>query len=334
MPRVPLYSGQIASAVMPHSFTPRETGLFSQQRGGSVGAETGSLLRRIFMGPEADPQRELARKYGAEADLEEKKLADAKIADTARTGLSSVFDELLYREGLSANGRPTEPIQLTEEVPYEPPPQTGPAPDRSALMARAAGSHLTRALGAGADPAQTTPLMRAFALATGGDDAVTRVNSALDAKYLGDNQSPSLAAQREKIEDAQRQELEKQEMIELTKKYGFDTASADRRYDIEVDAATARRGQDVSASTSRANTATTAATTRRGQDMVDARAREAAGFETVTEEYPATKPTKGKSKFLGIFGDEEPARPGTPKRKVTRKVPIKGDQKADPLGIR
>lgn len=324
MPRIPLYSGPIASAVMPQSFAPRDTGFLAQ--GGRHGADLlggveGQMLRRLFLGPQANPQAELARKYGAEADAETYKLEQAKGADQARSGLANVFDELNYRTGRDGGAGPTSPVtNIVEEVPYAGPAATPTTPQEEASRMRAAGGRaLTGALAAGADAKETTPLMQAFALSMGDDNEIVRTNSALEAKYLGDNQAPSLQAQVAKIEDEQKQEMDIEDGKRRMQKYGFDTASADRRYDTDVDAGTARRGQDVSASTSRANNASSQATSRRGQDMTDKRQRELLGTNTVTEvqEYPATKGTPGKSKFLGVFGDEKPAVAAAPKRKVT-----------------
>jgi hypothetical protein len=315
MPRVPLYSGPIASAVMPQSFTPRDTGIFAQG-GQAVSGIEGQLLRRLFFGKQVTPQQELARKYGAEADAEAYKLEQAKTADTARSGLANVFDELNYRTGRDGRAGPTSPVtNIVDEVPYTGPAAVPVTPAEEASRMRAAGGRaLTGALAQGADAKQTTPLMQAFALSMGDDNEIVRTNAALEGKYLGDTQAPSLEAQVAKIEDAQKQEMEIEDGKRRMQKYGFDTASADRRYDTDVDAGTARRGQDISSGN-----------TRRGQDMTDARSRkDTEGYQTVVEDYPATRGTPGKGKFLGIFGEEKKATPGTPKRKVVTKVPIKG----------
>ena len=61
--------------------------------------------------------------------------------------------------------------------------------------------------------------------------------------------------------------------------------------------------------------------------------------QTIVQEYPAVGGTPAKKKFLGLFGEEAPAKPGRPKTRVTtvRKSGAAGAPRtpqADPLGIR
>lgn len=267
MPRISLYSPSIASAVLPQGYVPRDASLFGEGRtlpsgggstsamaggqkglfgadgGGAMGAVAGMLggsgLRSVFFGAPEDPRaaqaRAAAANYEAEAAKARGEAERAAAGAAATSKLGGAFDELRYR---------------TTRAPGEA------APEGEAGRMRAAGAAaLQQALAGGADEKQARALMSAFALGLGDDNEIVRTNAALDDKYLGKGESPSLAAQSALIEDEQRQELEKQDMIEKTRRYGFDKDYEASVYNTNVDASTQRRGQDISAGTSRANNA-------------------------------------------------------------------------------
>lgn len=336
MPRMPLYSGPIASAVMPQSFTPRDTSILAQGGEDLLGGAAGGVLRRLIMGPQADPNAALVRQRDAETALKSDELKRSQAAETARTGLSGVMDELMYRTGRDGGAGPTDRMDpVIDEQPYVGPVELNgaPKPDEDALLRAASANALRQSLGAGADNKQTTPIMQAFALAMGDDNEIARVNAALEGKYLGDNQSVSVEGQVEKREDEQRQDMEKADMADKTARYGFNLASTDRRYNTDVDAGAQRRGQDI-----------TSSNTRRGQDMTDARASKGeTGSETVqTEQLFEAKPGRPAKKATWPWEKSTPAVAARPETKVvtTKKVPVRvapggaAPAKADPLGIR
>lgn len=331
MPRSPFFSGPIASAVMPQSPVMRQTGL-DPRTAERIGNSIGGVFERYFYDEDKDPEAQRAKLLAAQRANQEEELAASGRANNARTSLSGDLAEYGYRGGASAPTSPalgTTPYDIAETIPSDAP---AAAPGSSKPVTAVAGSALQRALASGGDSKELTPIMRAFMLSAGDDEGIVRTNAALEAKYLGNNQSPSLARQDTVREDEQAQDMAKHDGDLRMRKYGFDTASADRRYDTDTDAGTQRRGQDI-----------TAGTQRRGQDMTDDRTRDiadkriAAAADTVqtvtTVDRPATKGTPAKSKFLGMFGNETPATPGRPKTRTTT-IKKSSGAKADPLGIR
>lgn len=306
MPRVPFYSGPIGSAVLPQSFAPRDTGIFAQ--GSDVGASTGRLLSSIF-NPNGNPQRQLARKYRAEADAEEYKLTQTKAGDAARSKLGAVFGEMDYREGRTPGGAPAMP-RVVEEVPFEADARAFPtAAETGANRVSAIASAATAGLAGGADEKEVLAMMRAQALASGDDNFVTRVNAAMAGTYLGDNESPSLAAQIEKREDEQTQERTLATEKERTRIYGFDLESADRR-----------RGQDIDSADSRYATGVQAGTARRGQDITDARARRGQEIDSYYEAYDRNYPVEAREETrLGADGKSKTVVKGS--RRVNPRAP-------------
>jgi hypothetical protein len=319
VPRMSLYSGPIASAVLPQSYTPRDTGILAQGGDDLLGAATGSILRRVFMGPQADPNAALVRQRDAETALKADELQKSQNAESARTGLSGYVDELMYRTGRSGGAGPTDRMDpVVDEQPYAGPVDFGgEKPDEVALMRTAAANRLRQALGEGADEKQTTPIMQALGLSIGDDNLTTQINASLKGTYLGDNQSPSLGAQQAKIEDEQRHSMEKADMEDKTKRYGFDTQ-----------ASTSRANNADDNRTSITNNAMDNRMTARGQDMTDARARkDTEGYQTVetTTLDKGAEATPAKGKLFGLFGESKPAVAArTPSKTVkTTKVPIR-----------
>lgn len=322
MPRVPFYSGPIGSAVLPQSFAPRDTGIFAQG-GESVGASTGRLLSSIF-NPNGNPQRQLARKYRAEADAEEYKLTQAKAGDAARSKLGAVFGEMDYRDGRAPGGTPLPDMpRVVEEVPFEADARAFPtAAETGANRASAIASAATAGLAGGADKDQVLAMMRAQALASGDDNFVTRVNAAMAGTYLGDNESPSLRAQIEKREDEQVEARVKLAEESRVKVYGFDTDAAVK---------TANNIRDNA--TSRANNAGDNATILQGYGITDRRERRAQDIDNYYKAYDRNYPlvnTGGSATTTEKDGvTTKTVTPGTPqRRRVTRPAA------ADPLGIR
>lgn len=228
MPTVPYYRGGISSGAVAHGPAPQASLLQTLASGaGSGGDALGSLIGRAFYDPEKDPRAQQAAYYKAQAE------GEAFKNERATAGAQAAADF----------GRDSSIIRSFRQL--DTPPE---------MTQRAISDALTRAIAGGADPKQTAAMLRAFGMSLGGDagdEMSVRINSVLDGKYLNANESPSLARQDFVREDEQKADAEIEAGKRNMEKYGFDTASSDRRYNTDVDAGTQRRGQDVSAGTAR-----------------------------------------------------------------------------------
>jgi hypothetical protein len=272
----------------------------------------------VFFPNQLDPEKERAKLYQSQRALEEQKLSEAQGRTAAQRTFAGSIEQIMQG---AAPERMDPNVPITEAGPDSPVPLLTADPEKQQDLKRAAAARaLAQSLGAGGDEKDLNPILQAFLLAQGDDEGVVRANAALEGDYLGDSQSPSLARQVEKIEDEQKFKADEEEKDRALQKYGFDTASSDRRYNTDVDAATSRSNNAASNATSRANNASSNAQSDRNSRRTDARGRELAATETVTvrEESPGTKGTPAKGRFLGIFGDETPAKPGRPKTVTTR----------------
>jgi hypothetical protein len=230
MPQVPYYRGSVASGGVVHAPPPQASLLQALASGG--GDAFGSLIGRAFYNPENDPRAQQAAYYKAQTEAER--------AKTQRTAAGDRATADFGRDSAIVRGfrQPETPVDMTQEA--------------------IAGAY-QRAIAAGADPKQITPLLKAFALSLGGDASDqmgVRVNSIMDGDYLGKGESPSLARQEALIDDEQRQELEVQKGDLALKKYGFDTQASTSRANNAADNAT-----------SRANNSSTVGASMRGQDL-------------------------------------------------------------------
>jgi hypothetical protein len=305
MARNPYYSGPIASTVLSTTGDMGSDGGFLHKFVNGGGAD--SALSSLFYNRKNDPDAQRADLYRAQTEAARAEMAQKQAeADaiargrTASTDLGSAADEYVQREG--------GPQMLGQSASKIAPVLFGQARD---------------AIAKGADPKAVTAQMRAFALASGDPNLMVSVNSALEAKYLGENESPTIGRQDLIREDKQEFEGGQNDADRALKKYGFNLESGDRRYNTDTDARVQMRGQDVSAGT-----------TRRGQDMTDNRARanadKAHKDDLGTETVQVTTVDKGstgapaKHKLFGVFGQDVPAvAPRAPSKTVkTVKRPV------------
>jgi len=228
MPRLPYYAGPIASSSVVHVPTPQPGFLQSMLRGGGGGLK--SAIASAFYNPETDPDAQRARHYGAQADAEEYKLQRQQGADEA---LATAGDHLgEYSERIIPGTTPAAAVQA------------------------AAARTITDAAAAGVDPKQSSFILRAFALSLPpqmADALGVRANSLLDGKYLGANESPSLARQDFVREDEQQHEGTEWEIRAETDLREAGIESGDRRYATDVGAATDRYDADLDYRASREN---------------------------------------------------------------------------------
>lgn len=326
MPRVPYFNGSLTSRVSTPGYTPPPSydGVVD-----SVGDAVSGMAERYF-GKKREAARqaaeqELTRQRAAAAAVDEQKVAEAQAADDARSQMSSTLDEVNYRAGRGSPTDPnlgTAPVQITEPAPSNGPAATPMTADQEAekLRGLATGAAQT-ALGAGGDVKKISPLLQSFLLTNGDDAGIVRANAALEGKYLGEDQSPSLQRQDQIREDKQQHDTEKNDADLRMKKYGFDVESRDRRYNTDVDAGTARRGQDLSAGTARRGQDIEHGDRARGQDMADARARDANGYTqtTTTTKDPGEKPSNPNFVQRMFGAQAAPGRaPSTTKTTVRR----------------
>jgi hypothetical protein len=304
MARNPYYSGRIGTgtqSAIGQTFRPFADSLHEF----AAGDDSSNLFKSIFYKRENDPDAQLADYRRAQTDAERQKIDAANRGVEAGQTFNSTLGELTDRVGgpqqVGANASKMLPVVL---------------------------GHLQTGVANGMDPKEAAAAAKIWAASTGDAGVIAAVQSGIEGKYLGENESPTIARQDAIRDDNQAFEANKQEADLRLKKYGFDIESADRRYNTNVDASTARRGQDVSAGTARRGQDIGSTDQRRGQDMTDARARDTAygATTTVTTKDPGSK---GRSPALwGLFGDKgEPSRapsttkvttraPATPKRMV------------------
>lgn len=258
MPIVPRYNGPISSSAVAYGPGAKPSLLDTLANG--RGDFFGSALGRLFYDPEQDPRAQQAGLYKAQRDKEEYETGRMRTDDEATRNFS--------RDSAIVSGfrTPQTPVAETE---------------------KAINYALNQALATG-DPKQITPLLKAFALSMGpaGDNLMVRANS-MDGAYLKAGESPSLERQDFVREDEQQADAETEQGKRAMEKYGFDTASSDRRYNTDVDAGVQRRGQDVSAGTA-----------RRGQDIgvvENRRDRAASAFTDIFKSERALQGGDGKS---------------------------------------
>lgn len=329
MPRVPYYNGGVSSQVMPAGFVagrPDTAGMADD-----IGDTVGMLAGRYFGKAQTPAEKELARQRAAAAAVDEQKLKDAQAQQSAAADTSGTLDELNYRSGRGAPTDPgmgTAPVVLAGETPYSGPPATPMTPEQDTDKLRQLAVDATRrGLGAGGDVKQLSPILQSFLMSNGDDAGIVRANAALEGKYLGEDQSPSLARQDTIREDKQQHDTETEDAKLRMQKYGFDTASADRRYNTNVDAGTQRRGQDLSAGTARRGQDVEHGDRVRGQDLADGRARDAAGYtSTTTTTKDAGAPAQNPGFVARMFGAQAaPGRaPSTTKTTVRKPLSASG----------
>lgn len=327
MPRVPYFNGSVSSRVQPMGYVPQQPN--TSEMSDSIGDSISGMAERYFGRKQAAAreaaEQELARQRAAAAAVDEQKVQQGQDADSARSGLSSTLDELNYRSGRGAPSDPnvgTGPVQIAAPAPYDGPAATPMTPDEEQAKLRTLGSAAAgTALGAGGNVKQISPVLQAFLMTNGDDAGIVRANAALEGKYLGEDQSPSLQRQDAIREDKQQHDTNKNDADLRMKKYGFDLESGDRRYNTNVDAGTARRGQDASAGTARRSQDLEHGDRVRGQDMGDARAREAGGYtQTTTTTKDPGQPASNPNFVQRMFGAEQKAarNPSTTKTTVRR----------------
>jgi hypothetical protein len=309
MPRNPYFSGSVASDNFARGPAPQQgfmQGVVSPVMQAILGAQ-GSAQDRKTDAQRAEVLAQQARLYGAQADQEVYTGQRAQQGDAAIGTLGSTIGE--YGERVQGM-------------------------DLDATQQRTLGdimvSAFEGAVGGGADPKVAMQMIMPMVASSGNDELVVRLNAAA-GKYLGANESPSLARQDFVREDVQAFDADQAEQKRALEKYGLGLESGDRRYNTDVDAGVAIRGQNVTASTSRANNRDDNATSRgnnaynttyngrialRGQDVA------AQGTTTTATTYDATgKPTGSAKKVVRPTG-----RAGTPG------APVAG--RPDPLGLR
>lgn len=321
MPRVPYYSGSIGSAVLPQSPVPQQP-----DYEGLANDVSRSIASAFGYMRDAKAQKELSRQRAAAAAVDEQKVAEARAGQDARSRLASTLDELSYRSGGPPNnaqaGTSTPPI--AESYPYEADPQALAAAEAAAptRLRQLAVKAYRDAAGAGGDKdtiKTLLPILQAFNLEHGDDGAIVQTNAALDGKYLGKEESPSLGRQDFIREDEQAHDMAKKQDELRMQKYGFDLEHTDRRYST-----------DVSAATSRANNAATVGESARAHDI----------------EHVDRRRGAYESNYLDMLKFYTPERAATlkteatPQGKKTSKVVVeKGRRqpavaKPDPLGLR
>ncbi len=307
MPRNPYYSGPIASASVAHGPAPGPSFLETAFRDGGKGLK--SAIAQAFYNPEADPDFQRARHYGAQADAEQYKLERTQGADEALAGLGPTMSE--YRE------------------------RTLPSTSVDAVANVAAGA-IMRAVSEGVKPEDATAVMRAFALSLPGDmadDVGVRVNSLLAGQYLGENQSPSLARQDFVREDEQTQQTHGWEMEDETKRRGQDIESGDRRYSSDTSAAASRYSADASAGASRyGHDLDYRASRENNTEDHDRTDRREQGSETV-QTVTVDKGDKGEKPGMiaRLFGAEEtPARLPSKTTRTVKRPTAEGQPAAVP----
>lgn len=299
MPRNPTYSGSLASQVLPYSPTPQPS-LISQ-----IAARKGSLvssLKDMFYNPEGDPEFQRARLYAAQAaEAERTRLKQEGVA----TAVSDAGSQL---QQIMTDGRIL--------------PGADPNVVRAGVL-----SHLTPVAAAGGTEADISPLLKLFGLARGDDQFTTQMNSNMEGKYLGDNQSPSLAAQVAKREDEQSQATSLATMEDATKRYGMGLESGDRRYASDNSRAASEYGSRQSAGASMYGSDRdfqAAENKRRSDNYFAAYDRNNPAGNTMTEEVTLS-PDKSKKTTTRTQR--------TIRTPATRPAGSRATQ-ADPLGIR
>lgn len=231
MPRNPYFSGSVASDNMVRGPAPQPgvmQGVISPVLQAIVGAQ-GSAQDRQTEQQRREVLAQQARLYGAQADQEAYKGQQAQRADSAIQGLGSTIGEY---------GQRTQGMELD--------------PTQQRTLGDIMVSAFEGAVSGGADPKVAMQMVTPMIAASGNDELMVRLNAAA-GKYLGANESPSLARQDFVREDIQAFDAGQADQERALKKYGLDQESGDRRYDTDTDAGVAIRGQNVTASTSRAN---------------------------------------------------------------------------------
>lgn len=293
MPRNPYFSGSVASDNFVRGPAPQPSfmqGVVSPVLQAVMGAR-GTAQERQADAQRAEVLAQQARLYGAQADQEAYKGQRAQQGDAALQGLGSTIGEY---------GQRTQGMTLD--------------PTQQRTLGDILVSAFEGAVSGGADPETARAMIMPMLASTGNDELMVRLNAAA-GKYLGANESPSLARQDAVREDVQAFDAGQADQERALKKYGFDLESGDRRYNTDVDAGVARRGQDVSAATSRQNNRDDNTTSRynnaysttyqgavamRGQDVG------AQGSTTTATQYgPDGKPTGSVKKVTA----PPPARP-------------------------
>lgn len=248
MPRVPFYSGSIASAVLPQSPVRElpDYDRLTRDVSNSIGEAFGFARQN-------KAAKDLARQRAAAAAVDEQKVEQAKAAAGARSKLASTLDELAYRSGGPPPAGSTFVNTATPPI-AESYPVTGQDPAAVEAAAEAQPARLRQlvmqayrdAAGSGGNAMENggasalLPIVQSFFAGQGDDANIVRANAALDGKYLAEDASPSLQRQDTIREDKQSHDMDKQQNDLRMKKYGFDVESRDRRYNTDVDASTSR----------------------------------------------------------------------------------------------